>query len=76
MVRVVVRKPLENVSYSVPGLSCDHCRAAVTAEVEKVEGVSGIEVDLDAKRVRVTGAGLRDAELRAAIDEAGYDIAA
>ena len=67
---------LEHVSYSVPGLSCDHCRVAVIAEVEKVEGVSGIEVDLDAKRVRVTGAGLRDAELRAAIDEAGYDIAA
>lgn len=67
---------LENVSYSVPGLSCDHCRAAVTAEVEKVGGVSAIEVDLDAKRVHVTGAGLRDAELRAAIDEAGYDIAA
>jgi len=66
----------QHLSYSVPGVSCDHCRAAVTAEVEKVDGVWAIEVDLDAKRVRVTGAGLRDAELRAAIDEAGYDIAA
>jgi copper chaperone CopZ len=48
----------------------------VAAENEKVGGVSGIDVDLEAKRVRVTGAGLQDADLRAAIDEAGYDIAA
>ena len=49
----------EHLSYFVPGLSCDHCRTAVTAEVEKVGGVSSVEVDLDAKRVRVTGADLR-----------------
>jgi copper chaperone CopZ len=66
----------EHLSYFVPGLSCDHCRTAVTAEVEKVGGVSSVEVDLDAKRVRVTGADLADADVRAAIDEAGYDVAA
>ena len=48
----------------------------MTAEVEKVGGVSSVEVDLDAKRVRVTGADLADADVRAAIDEAGYDVAA
>lgn len=66
----------EHLSYSVPGLSCDHCRAAVTAQVEKLGGVCAVEVDLDAKRVRVTGARLADADVRAAIDEAGYDVAA
>jgi copper chaperone CopZ len=63
----------EQLTYSVPGVSCGHCRAAITAEVEKVHGVTGVEVDLDAKRVDVTGDGLDDGAIRAAIDEAGYD---
>ena len=66
---------VEQVTYSVPGVSCGHCRAAITSEVEKVHGVSAVEVDLDAKRVSVTGAELDDAALRAAIDDAGYDVA-
>ena len=61
------------LSYSVPGVSCGHCRDAIVAEVEKVGGVASVDVDLEAKRVRVTGADLDDATLRAAIDEAGYD---
>jgi copper chaperone CopZ len=61
--------------YTVPGVSCGHCRAAITAEVEKVSGVRGVDVDLDAKRVTVAGEQLDDAAVRAAIDEAGYDIA-
>ena len=64
----------EQITYSVPGISCGHCRAAITAEVEKVAGVTGVEVDLEAKRVSVSGAGLDDAAVRAAIDEAGYDV--
>jgi copper chaperone len=65
----------EQLTYSVPGVSCGHCRAAITSEVEKVRGVTGVEVDLDAKRVDVTGERLDDAAIRAAIDEAGYDVA-
>ena len=63
------------LTYTVPGMSCGHCRAAVTTEVEKVPGVAGVDVDLDAKRVSVTGERLDDAAIRAAIDEAGYDVA-
>ena len=65
----------EQLTYSVPGVSCDHCRAAITTEAEKVAGVSSVDVDLDAKSVTVAGAGLDDAAIRAAIDEAGYDVA-
>ena len=65
----------EQLTYSVPGVSCGHCRAAITGEVEKVPGVTGVNVDLDAKRVAVTGERLDDAAIRAAIDEAGYDVA-
>jgi copper chaperone len=66
---------IEQLTYSVPGVSCGHCRDAITAEVQKVPAVTGVEVDLDAKRVRVAGERLDDAAVRAAIDEAGYDIA-
>ena len=63
------------LTYSVPGMSCGHCRAAITAEVEKVAGVTAVAVDLEAKRVSVAGEQLDDAAVRAAIDEAGYDVA-
>ena len=66
---------IEQLTYFVPGVSCGHCSAAVTAEVEKVEGVSSVDVDLEAKRVAVAGAEVDDAAVRAAIDEAGYDVA-
>jgi copper chaperone CopZ len=65
----------EQLTYSVPGVSCAHCRAAITSELETVAGVSSVDVDLEAKRVTVTGTRLVDADVRAAIDEAGYDIA-
>lgn len=66
---------MEQLTYTVPGMSCGHCRAAITAELEPIPGVRSVDVDLDAKRVTVTGAELDDAALRTAIDEAGYDVA-
>jgi len=65
----------ERLTYSVPGVSCGHCRVAITTEVERLRGVTAVEVDLDAKRVQVTGEGLDDVAIRSAIDEAGYDVA-
>jgi len=65
----------EELKYSVPDMSCGHCRAAITHEVEQVAGVSSVDVDLDTKRVTVAGQQLDDAAVRAAIDEAGYDVA-
>ena len=61
---------------SVPGLHCGHCAAADTRELESVAGVEAVDVDLDSKRVMVTGHGLDDEELRAAIDEAGNEVTA
>jgi copper chaperone len=61
--------------YSVPGVSCEHCVGSVTEEVEKVTGVESVVVDLDRKRVTVRGESVDDGAVRAAIDEAGYDVA-
>jgi copper chaperone len=63
------------LTYSVPGMSCEHCRTAITQEVARVEGVDTVDVDLERKLVTVRGRGLNDLELRAAIDAAGYDVA-
>jgi copper chaperone CopZ len=64
---------LDSIIYAVPGMHCDHCVAAVEQELSAVSGVESVDVDLATKLVVVTGAGLDDAVLRAAIDEAGYD---
>ena len=65
----------DSLTYSVPGMSCGHCRDSITAEVAKVPSVTDIDVDLSTKQVTVTGESIDDAAVRAAIDEAGYDVA-
>ncbi len=66
---------VDELAYTVPGMSCAHCVQAVSTEVEALDGVESVTVDLDAKRVVVRGADLDDAAIRAAIDEAGYESA-
>ena len=64
---------LEHLTYRVDGMSCDHCKVAVTGEVRQVAGVADVDVDLETKLVRVAGTGVDAAAVVAAIDEAGYD---
>lgn len=64
----------DNLIYSVPGVSCEHCRVSITKEVGAVAGVDSVDVDLDERLVTVRGARVDDAAVRAAIDEAGYDV--
>ena len=63
----------DQLTFRVDGMSCNHCVVAVSGEVGQVAGVTDVEVDLDTKLVRVSGADLDDAAVVAAIDEAGYD---
>jgi copper chaperone len=65
----------ETIAYTVPGLSCEHCRHAVAEELTQVGGVATVDVDLGTKLVVVQGEGLDDLALRAAIVEAGYEAA-
>jgi copper chaperone CopZ len=64
---------LQHQIYRVDGMTCDHCRVAVTSEVSRIPGVAAVDVDLDTKLVRVEGADVDPAAVVAAIDEAGYD---
>lgn len=62
--------------YTVTGMTCQHCVDAVSEEIGKVDGVAGVQVDLGNGLVTVTSAGpLDQADVAAAVDEAGYDLA-
>jgi copper chaperone CopZ len=66
---------MTEATYTVDGMSCDHCVAAVTAGLRALPGVTGVDVDLAAGRVRVVSdAPLDDGAVRAAVDEAGYEV--
>jgi len=60
-------------SYRVDEMSCDHCTASIEEAVSLLEGVTRVVADLSTKIVTVAGG--RDAQIRAAIDDAGYDSA-
>jgi copper chaperone len=62
-------------TYTVRGMSCDHCAAAISEEVQRVAGVETVDVGLDTGRVTVRGRRVDDRAVRAAIDEAGYEVA-
>ena len=61
---------------AVTGMTCDHCADAVRAEISKLPGVTGVDVDVDEGSVRVSGDPLPgDVSLREAVEEAGYEFA-
>ncbi|MER5423076.1 heavy-metal-associated domain-containing protein [Streptosporangium roseum] len=61
--------------YTVSGMTCGHCVSSVSAEVESIGGVTGVQVDLATGLVTVSGTGFSDEEIRAAVDRAGYALA-
>ncbi len=61
-------------TYAVTGMTCAHCVSSVSSEVGAVDGVDSVAVDLASGRVTVTGAGYSDEQIRAAVDEAGYQL--
>ncbi|HYH33596.1 MAG TPA: heavy-metal-associated domain-containing protein [Nocardioides sp.] len=62
-------------TYTVTGMTCDHCVASVREEVGEVPGVSDVDVDLASGRVVVRAESpVDDAAIRAAVEEAGYQV--
>jgi copper chaperone len=63
-------------TYTVSGMTCEHCVASVTEELSDLDGVRGVEVDLGSGAVTVTSDAQLDAgAVREAVEEAGYQLA-
>ncbi len=63
-------------TWTVTGMTCEHCVKAVTEEVSAIDGVTSVDVDLATGRVTVTAAHDPSREtVAAAVDEAGYALA-
>ena len=60
--------------YSVPGVTCGHCKSAIEGEVGKLAGITRVEVDITARTMTVEG-DIDQTALAAAVDDAGYDLA-
>lgn len=66
---------MDTHTYAVRGMTCAHCVASVTEEITTIDGVSDVVVDLPTGAVRVTSARpLDEAQVRAAVEEAGYAL--
>ena len=63
-------------TFTVTGMTCGHCVAAVTEEVSKLDNVTNVGIDLASGAVTVESDGPVDPEaFAAAVDEAGYAVA-
>lgn len=62
-------------SYTVTGMTCEHCARSVSEEVGELPGVSDVSVDVETGHVQVTSAEqLSTDAVRAAVEEAGYTL--
>lgn len=65
----------ETRTYTVEGMTCQHCVMSVREEVGEVGGVASVDVDLASGRLTVAGSAFTDEAVRDAVAEAGYTVA-
>jgi copper chaperone len=67
---------MATTTYRVTGMTCEHCVHSVSSEIGQLPGVTGVRVDLASGAVEVTSERpLDQTAVRAAVDEAGYELA-
>lgn len=67
---------MATTTYTVTGMTCEHCVNSVKEEVTKIDGVQSVDIDLASGQVTVESAqALSDEAFAAAVDEAGYEVA-
>ena len=63
-------------TFTVVGMTCDHCVGSVKEGVAKIDGVNAVDVDLESGLVTVEAdTDIPDHAFAAAVDEAGYEVA-
>ena len=66
---------MTTVTYQVKGMTCGHCVSSVSTEISGIAGVRDVQVDLASGQVTINSeAPLDPAAVRAAVDEAGYEL--
>ena len=66
---------MSTATYTVTGMTCEHCVRSVSEEIGELPGVRTVDVTLDSGSVTVTSdAPLDTAAVRAAVEEAGYEL--
>ncbi|BBC95915.1 MULTISPECIES: heavy-metal-associated domain-containing protein [Streptomyces] len=62
--------------YQVTGMSCGHCEGSVSGEISRLPGVTSVKAVASSGEVTVVSAApLDDEAVRAAVDEAGFELA-
>lgn len=70
---------METKKITVSGMTCGHCVGAVTEELTSIDGVQDVQIDLvaggDSPVTITSDTPIADADIAAAVDEAGYQLA-
>lgn len=66
---------MAQTTYKVEGMTCGHCELSVQEEIGEIAGVTGVKADHTTGDVVVDGEGFSDADIAAAVKEAGYTLA-
>ena len=68
---------MKTTIFLVPGMTCGHCKGAVTDELSKINGITNIDVDLDTKKVTIESEAVVEWQVIVdAVDEAGFEAVA
>ena len=69
---------MASTTYTVRGMTCGHCVNTVTEEISEITGVTSVEIELveggDSPVTVASEAELDIDAVRAAVDEAGYEL--
>lgn len=63
-------------TYTVAGMTCEHCVSSVREEVSEVPGVTEVQVDLASGQLVVTGENFSTNDIKVAVADAGYELQA
>ena len=64
---------MATTEYQVTGMTCGHCEMSIREEVGEIAGVEDIQVSAQTGKLVVTASSdIDDADVLAAVDEAGY----
>jgi copper chaperone len=69
---------MQTIQISIEGMTCGGCVKSVTGVLQKIDGVSSVNVSLEQKRadIQYDESKTSPAAFKQAIEDAGYDVTA